>query len=127
MQSLRVSARVGHVRPTATGCFLLALGVLPAVGIAAAKDSSRSQILEQMVRMCDSVRLDIDLWKTAIVVGPGHRLALDVTSSNRPRFEVNPNTGESPGESKLPPRVARNTIHHASSRPSAVILPILPE
>jgi len=48
-----------------------------------------------------------------------------VSSSNHPRFEVNPNTGEAPGEEKLPPRVAHNTILHDARHPSAVILPVM--
>ena len=70
-------------------------------------------------------RLPIDLWNTAITIEAGHRLALHVTSSNHPRFEVNPNTGEAPGEEKLPPRVARNTILHDATHSSALILPVM--
>ncbi|HVR30009.1 MAG TPA: CocE/NonD family hydrolase, partial [Thermoanaerobaculia bacterium] len=69
--------------------------------------------------------LRIDLWHTAITIEQGHRLALHVTSSNHPRFEVNPNTGEAPGEKTLPPRVARNTILHDASHPSALLLPVM--
>ena len=75
----------------------------------------------------DPTRLDIDLWHTAITIEAGHRLALHVTSSNHPRFEVNPNTGEPPGEETLAPRVARNTIFHDAHRASAVILPVMEE
>ena len=39
-------------------------------------------------------KLTIDLWDTAITFEKGHRIALHITSSNSPRFEVNPNTGE---------------------------------
>jgi putative CocE/NonD family hydrolase len=70
-------------------------------------------------------RLAIDLWNTAITIERGHRLALHVTSSNHPRFEVNPNTGEPPGGEKAAPRVARNTIFHDAGHPSAVILPVM--
>jgi putative CocE/NonD family hydrolase len=72
-------------------------------------------------------RLAIDLWNTAITIEQGHRLALHVTSSNHPRFDVNRNTGEAPGEETLPPRVARNTIFHDSHHPSAVVLPVMEE
>ncbi len=68
--------------------------------------------------------LRIDLWSTANVFERGHKLALHVTSSNHPRFEVNPNTGEAPGQEKLPPRVARNTIHTGAAFASKVLLPI---
>ncbi len=72
-------------------------------------------------------KLNIDLWSTAITFEKGHRIAVHVSSSNYPRFEVNPNTGEAPGEETLPPRVAKNTIYHDASHPSAIVLPVLTE
>ena len=85
-------------------------------------------------RMPDDVRmmtpnapeeLVIDLWNTAITFEKGHRIALHVTSSNSPRFEVNPNTGEAPGEHKLPPRVAVNSVYMDVAHPSALVLPVV--
>ena len=70
-------------------------------------------------------KLEIDLWPTAITFEKGHRIALHVTSSNSPRFEVNPNTGEAPGEEKMKPRVATNTVYHDRERPSALVLPVI--
>jgi uncharacterized protein len=69
--------------------------------------------------------LVIDLWGTAITFEKGHRIALHVTSSNSPRFELNPNTGEAPGSNKLKPRVATNTVYHDAAHPSAVVLPVI--
>lgn len=69
--------------------------------------------------------LVIDLWGTAITFEKGHRIALHVTSSNSPRFAVNPNTGEPAGSRKLKPRVATNTVYHDVSRPSALVLPVI--
>jgi uncharacterized protein len=69
--------------------------------------------------------LDIDLWSTAITFEKGHRIALHITSSNSPRFEVNPNTGEPPGEHKQAPRVATNTVYMDASHPSALVLPVV--
>ena len=40
--------------------------------------------------------LTIDLWNTALTFEKGHRIALHITSSNSPRFEVNDNNGEAP-------------------------------
>ena len=64
-------------------------------------------------------KLEIDLWPTALTFEKGHRIAVHVTSSNAPRFEVNPNTGEAPGAAKLKPRVAVNTVYLDATRPSA--------
>jgi predicted acyl esterase len=69
--------------------------------------------------------LDIDLWSTAITFEKGHRIALHITSSNSPRFEVNPNTGEAPGGHKLAARVATNSVYVDASHPSALVLPVI--
>ena len=68
--------------------------------------------------------LTIDLWPTAITFEKGHRIAVHITSSNAPRFEVNLNTGEGPG-GKAKPRVAVNTIYMDATRPSALVLPVV--
>jgi len=70
-------------------------------------------------------KLTIDLWPTAITFEKGHRIALHITSSNAPRFEVNPNTGEPPMLGKLKPRVATNTIYLDESHPTALVLPVI--
>jgi uncharacterized protein len=69
-------------------------------------------------------KLTIDLWNTALTFEKGHRIALHITSSNSPRFEVNDNNGEAPGE-HLKPRVATNTIYSDKDHPSALVLPIV--
>ena len=70
-------------------------------------------------------KLIIDLWSTALTFEKGHRIALHLTSSNSRRFEVNPNTGEAPGENTIPPRVATNSIYHDAEHPSAIVLPVV--
>lgn len=56
---------------------------------------------------------------------PGHRIRLDVSSSNFPHYDVNPNTGEAPGtERRLV--VAHQTVFHDAARPSHVVLPVVP-
>jgi hypothetical protein len=72
-------------------------------------------------------KIEIDLWSTALTFEKGHRIAVHVSSSNFPRFEVNANTGEAPGESTIPPRVATNSIYHDPARPSAIVLPVVEE
>ncbi|MDO8800178.1 CocE/NonD family hydrolase [Phenylobacterium sp.] len=85
-------------------------------------------------RMPDDVRmmtpgapeeLVIDLWSTAITFEKGHRIAVHITSSNAPRFEVNPNTGEAPGKQTQKPRVAVNSVYMDASHPSALVLPVI--
>ncbi len=70
-------------------------------------------------------KLLIDMWHTAITFEKGHRVAVHITSSNSPRFEVNPNTGEAPGESRLAPREAANTIFHNAAGPTALVMSVL--
>lgn len=70
-------------------------------------------------------KLVIDLWPTALTFEKGHRIALHISSSNAPRFEVNPNTGEAAGSAKQKPRVAINTIYMDASHPTALVLPVV--
>jgi hypothetical protein len=55
----------------------------------------------------------------------GHQIRLDVSSSNFPRFDVNPNTGRPLGEPG-PLVVAENTLYHDALHPSHIVLPIVP-
>jgi hypothetical protein len=67
----------------------------------------------------------IEPFPTANVFKKGHRIRIDLSSSNFPRFDVNPNTGEPVGTSRRF-LVADNSIFHSASRPSHVVLPIVP-
>ncbi len=67
----------------------------------------------------------IDLWATSNVFLPGHRIRLDVTSSNFPRWDRNLNTGAPFGEGKVP-RTATQTILHDREHPSHILLPVVP-
>ena len=75
----------------------------------------------------EPTRMTIDLWNTAVTIERGHRLAVHITSSNYPRFDVNPNTGEAVGDTTMDPRIANNTIHHDASHPTALLLPVMDE
>lgn len=68
--------------------------------------------------------LKIDTPGTANVFKKGHRIRLDISSSNFPCFDVNPNTGEPLGRNRRM-ITADNTIHHAPATPSKIILPIV--
>jgi len=71
--------------------------------------------------------LRIPLGGIANTFEAGHKLAVHVTSSNAPRFEVNRNTGEPIGVTDQEPRIANNTIHHGADHPSAIVLPVVEE
>ena len=70
-------------------------------------------------------RLRIRPFATANLFKRGHRIRLDISSSNFPRFDINPNTGEPLGRQRRNAR-ADNTVFHDVARPSHVVLPLLP-
>ena len=68
--------------------------------------------------------LVFELYPTSNIFKKGHRIRLDISSSNWPRFDVNPNTGGDLGvERRL--EIAEQTIHHEPEHPSHVVLPII--
>lgn len=69
--------------------------------------------------------IEILMWPTSILVARGHRLGLDISSSNYPRFDVNPNTGgDIATETRL--IVAEQTVFWGETTPSRIVLPIVP-
>ena len=73
----------------------------------------------------DTYKVTINLWSTSNVFLAGHKLRLEVSSSNFPRFDRNLNTGEDPESGKRTAK-ATNVICHDLDHPSALILPIVP-
>jgi hypothetical protein len=69
--------------------------------------------------------ITIELFPIANLFGRGHRLRLDLSSSNFPHFDVNPNSGEPEGEWQRP-RIARNRVFVEAARPSHILLPVIP-
>ncbi len=67
----------------------------------------------------------IDLWATSHVVKAGYQLRVEVSSSNFPRFDRNPNTGAPLGQdTRL--EAAQQTVYHSDTYPSHIVLPIIP-
>ncbi len=66
----------------------------------------------------------IDLWSTSNVFLKGHRIRVEVSSSNFPRFDRNLNTGKNDAESAEFVK-ATNTVLHDSAHPSALVLPVV--
>jgi putative CocE/NonD family hydrolase len=69
-------------------------------------------------------RISIEPFATANLFKKGHRIRLDVSSSNFPKFDVNPNTGAPEGRGRTR-RVARNIVFCDAERPSKAILPMV--
>jgi putative CocE/NonD family hydrolase len=67
----------------------------------------------------------IEVGVTGNVFRAGHRIRVDVSSSNFPRFDRNPNTGNPLGlDDEL--RTAHQTVYHSRRYPSHVVLPVIP-
>ena len=64
----------------------------------------------------------VDLWSTSNLFRKGHRLRLEISSSNFPRFDRNLNTGGDSSSARNPVP-ATNSIYHDAEHPSALILP----
>jgi putative CocE/NonD family hydrolase len=64
-----------------------------------------------------------ELYPTSNIFKKGHRIRLDISSSNWPRFDVNPNTGGPPGLDRRY-ETARQTIFHSADHPSHIVLPL---
>jgi hypothetical protein len=67
----------------------------------------------------------IEPFPTANVFKKGHRIRVDISSSNFPRFDANPNTGEPLGRNRRM-ITADNTIYHSAKYPSHIVLPLAP-
>ncbi len=74
----------------------------------------------------EPVNITVDLWSTAYQFDEGHKIRIAISSSNYPRFAINPNTG-APQElfyyKYLDQKFANNTILVGSDYPSYIILP----
>lgn len=68
---------------------------------------------------------EVDLWSTSYVFRAGHRIRVQVTSSNFPRWARNFNTGE-PTQDGTRIRTAQQRVAHDPARPSRIILPVIP-
>jgi len=73
----------------------------------------------------ETYHITVDLWATSNVFLAGHKLRLEISSSNFPRFDRNLNTGEEQARATRMVK-ATNAIYHDKTHPSAVILPVVP-
>ena len=73
----------------------------------------------------DPVRIELAMWPTSVLLPKGHALRLDISSSNYPRFDVNPNTGRDIA-TETEPVTADQTIFWGGDRRSQLVLPVVP-
>ena len=85
----------------------------------------KSRTKPQMIKPGETYRYEIDLWVTSNVFKPGHRIRVEVSSSNFPRFDRNPNSGLLFGtDTEL--QSATQTVFHGAERASHILLPVIP-
>jgi uncharacterized protein len=79
----------------------------------------------EVMRPGEIYHLVVPLYPTSNLFKAGHRIRVDISSSNFPRFDVNPNTGDPLGQERRWV-VAENTLWHDGPRPSHILLPLIP-
>ncbi len=84
-----------------------------------------SLVKEKLMKPGEISKVTIKLYPTSNVFKQGHRIRVDISSSNFPRFDVNPNTGEPLAQHRRS-EIATNTIYHSEQYPSCIVLPIIP-
>ena len=84
-----------------------------------------SQEKPELANPGEMYHVTVDLWATSNVFLAGHKLRLEVSSSNFPRFDRNMNTGEVQARATRMIK-ATNVIYHDKAHPSALILPVVP-
>ncbi|MBI3947051.1 MAG: CocE/NonD family hydrolase [Armatimonadetes bacterium] len=78
---------------------------------------------EKLAQPGEVYELEFEMYPTANRFVKGHRIRVDISSSNWPRFDVNPNTGGPLGRERRM-RVAENSLYHDPARPSHIVLPL---
>ena len=68
--------------------------------------------------------MKVDLWSIAVAFDKGHRIRIAVSSSNYPRFETNPNTGETFGKNTYT-KTATNRVYNTDGYFSYLSLPVM--
>ena len=71
-------------------------------------------------------KIEIELWPTSMLFMRGHRIRVEISSSNFPRYDRNPNTGRNIA-TETHPRIADQSVYHSAGAMSQIILPIIPE
>jgi hypothetical protein len=85
----------------------------------------KSQENPELAKPGKIYHITLDLLATSNVFLAGHKLRLEVSSSNFPRFDRNMNTGEEQAHATHMVK-ATNVVYHDKARPSALIVPVVP-
>jgi uncharacterized protein len=79
----------------------------------------------EMLAPGEVAEIVIEPFATSNLFKAGNRIRLDISSSNFPHFDVNPNTGEAEGMARRR-QSAINAVHVDAGHPSHIVLPIIP-
>jgi putative CocE/NonD family hydrolase len=85
----------------------------------------RSWERPELLRAGEIASVKVEAFPTSNLFQRGHKIRIDVSSSNFPHFDVNPNTG-APEGTGLTRNIARNTLYLDKHHASHVILPVVP-
>jgi uncharacterized protein len=78
-----------------------------------------------LVKRNEAYQISVDTGVTSYVFAPGHRLRVELSSSNFPRFDRNLNSA-SPNSDQTKLIKAKQVVYHEKGYPSAIILPVIP-
>lgn len=78
----------------------------------------------ELMRPGEVYAFTIEMYPTSLLFTKGHRIRVDISSSNFPRFDINPNTGERLNDNRRSSE-AVNTIYHDAQHPSHILLPVI--
>lgn len=94
-------------------------------GIIRARYRNGPEVPATLIQPGTVTEYTIDLWSTSNVFKKGHRMRVEISSSNFPHFDRNPNTGDLSYKAKKV-TTALQTVYHDSRHPSHILLPIIP-
>ncbi|GAB6272990.1 hypothetical protein KN63_02680 [Smithella sp. F21] len=94
-------------------------------GIIRARYRKGQESAPSLIEPSAIIEYDIDLWATSIVFKKGHKIRLEISSSNFPRYDRNPNTGELAHEAKTL-KTAFQTVFHNTKYLTHILLPVIP-
>jgi uncharacterized protein len=81
---------------------------------------------ERLLKPGEVARYEVDLWATSNLFRAGHQLRVEISSSNFPRFDRNPNTGGVIATARKDDcLVALQTVYHDQDRPSRIVVPVV--
>jgi len=79
----------------------------------------------ELIKPGETYRYEIDMWVTSNLFKDGHRIRVEISSSNFPRFDRNPNSGKTFGtDTEL--LKADQTIYHDQMHASHILMPVIP-